>query len=473
MKNRLNFRSHFMFFLFLMIFGFQVMAQQALQPVIEESIWIDEIWSPTRVGFDLLTVGDLQYIAYYNADRRMVVGQRNLGDDEFSMTILPSKSDKPPTRRTSSTIQGWDSHNYIVLATDSQGYIHLAGNLHASPLTYFRSEKPHDISTLQQIDVMVGPNEQRTTYPKFKTTPEGELLFHYRDGGSGRGNEIYNIYDVESKTWRRFFDTPLVSGQGKMNAYQRGPILGPDGNYHLLWMWRNTPDVATNHNLSYARSKDLRNWEGACGTELTLPITLDQKATIVDPVPPGGGLHNSHHHLAFDRQGRPVVTYFKHDESGDTQAHAARFEDGKWNIRPISDWQGRHIFKGGGSGPATFGTSLSVRSARQHGDDLLAVPFSHWKAGSGMLVLDEQTLEPVDIVPQPEIYPTSIRQVESDFQGMRVNWRRGRGDQPADGGFYVLRWETLPPNRDRPRPKPWPENSDLVLYRIGLEPTDP
>ena len=40
---------------------------------------------------------------------------------------------------------------------------------------------------------MVGPNELKATYPKFMMTKDDRLIFHYRDGGSGNGNEIYNI----------------------------------------------------------------------------------------------------------------------------------------------------------------------------------------------------------------------------------------------------------------------------------------
>jgi len=439
---------------------------QATGSSIEERIVIDKVWSAVSVGFSLLTHGDRQYIAYYNADRRTVVGMRDLKDDAFTLHVLPSRSDDPPTRRTSSTVQGWDSHNYWTMTVDSAGHLHLSGNMHANPLTYFRSTQPGDVTTLVQVDEMVGRNERRATYPKFMTGPDGRLIFHYRDGGSGNGNEIYNVYDVKTKAWTRFFDQPLVHGGGKANAYQRGPQRGPDGNYHLLWMWRDTPDVATNHDLSYARSQDLKNWETAGGEPLDLPITMQDRGTIIDPVPPGGGLHNSNHHFTFDRQHRVVVTYYKHDPDGNTQAYAARFEDGGWKIQQLSDWRGKHIFKGGGSGPSTFGTSLGLGRPRQHGDDQLALPFNHWKAGSGMLVFDEATLEPRGVVPEPQRFPAGLRGVNSDFPGMRVKWAGDRGKSPDPGSFYVLRWETLGPNRDRPRDKPWPDNSELVLYKI-------
>ncbi len=233
--------------------------QHAIAFEIKEKVVIDKIWSAVWVGFCLRTHGDKQYVAYYNADRRMVVGMRQLSEDRFTTAILPSRSNKPPGRGDSTTIQGWDSHNYITMAVDKAGHIHLSGNMHANKLTYFRSQVAGDITSMKQIDVMVGAAENRCTYPKFMKGPDGILLFHYRDGGSGNGQEIYNVYNDQTRSWRRFLDTTLIHGRGKRNAYQNGPRLGPDGRYHLLWVWRETPDAATNHDLSYARSRDLQS----------------------------------------------------------------------------------------------------------------------------------------------------------------------------------------------------------------------
>lgn len=445
--------------------------RHADEPVVEESIVLDKVWSAVSVGFCLLTHGDRQYVAYYNADRRMVVAMRDLSEPSFTKKILPSESDKPPRRtHKTSTIQGWDSHNYITMAVDKAGHIHLSGNLHVDPLLYFRSEKPGDVTSLKQIKSMVGNREDRCTYPKFMTLPDGRLLFHYRDGSSGRGDEVYNVYNAETRTWRRFFDTSLITGQGKMNAYQNGPRLGPDGRYHLLWVWRDTPDAATNHDVSYARSHDLLHWENAAGEPLELPLTIESKGTIIDPIPPGGGIINTVHRFGFDSQNRVVVSYHKHDADGNTQAYAARFENGKWTIRQISDWKDRHIFKGGGAGPSTFGTWIGLGTIQTHGEGKLALPFRHWKAGNGLLVIDEETLAPLGVQPKPRSgirYPPALTMTQSDFHGMRVKWRGDSGDDPHASARYVLRWECLGTNRDRPRKPPFPENSELVLYRLG------
>ena len=93
------------------------------------------------------------------------------------------------------------------------------------------------------------------------------------------------------------------------------------------------------------------------------------------------------------------------------------------------------------------------------------MPFSHWKAGSGLILLDEETLAPVGKAEQPPRFPSVLTDVRSDFPGMNVSLR-GSGGKSPEGTMYLLRWEALGANRDRPRKKPWPENGDLVLYQL-------
>jgi hypothetical protein len=62
------------------------------QESIVQTLLIDEVWAGHPVGFCLLTQGDRQYIAYYNAQRNMVVGQRNLNEPKFDLHVLPATS---------------------------------------------------------------------------------------------------------------------------------------------------------------------------------------------------------------------------------------------------------------------------------------------------------------------------------------------------------------------------------------------
>lgn len=419
-----------------------------------DRIFIDSVWAGHPVGFSLLTSGDRQYIAYYDKDRYMTVGQRNLSDPSFALHTLPV-FDRDEGGGTS-TILNWDSHNSVTIGIDSEGYLHLAGNMHVHPITYFRSEVAHDISTLVQHKSMVGTNEQRCTYPHFMTNREGELLFHYRDGGSGDGNEIYNLYDTESRKWSRLLDTPLTDGQGLMNAYASQPKLMEDNWYHMYWVWRDTPDCETNHDLSYIKSPDLTNWFDALGNLVTLPVTFDQKSVIVAPVPAGGGIINLAAKLALDEDHRPVMAFHKYDEEGNLQFYVTWLEGEAWQSKQVTDWDYRWEFSGRGS--IVF--EVRIGDFQRRADGNYELGYQHIQYGEGTMLLDKD-FNPIGEVQKPTS-AIAETQVEGSFPGLQVRSSTDLGGA-GDGKTYRLKWETLPQNRDKPHPEPWPGPSALYL----------
>lgn len=98
-------------------------------------------------------------------------------------------------------------------------------------------------------------------YPSFTKGANDELIFSYRKGGSGNGITIFNTYDEQTKSFKRLTREPLFDDFNQMSVYARGPSLGLDNMFHILWLWRDTPACETNHDLSFARSSDLVNWE--------------------------------------------------------------------------------------------------------------------------------------------------------------------------------------------------------------------
>ena len=46
---------------------------------------------------------------------------------------------------------------------------------------------------------MTGKQESKLSYPEFYRMPNGNLIFFYRDGGSGNGSLVMNQYDLKSK----------------------------------------------------------------------------------------------------------------------------------------------------------------------------------------------------------------------------------------------------------------------------------
>ena len=417
---------------------------------IVERVTIDTVPSWFPVGFSLLTHGERQYVAYYDAEHRMIVAARSVEETEWEKVVLPSKV-------------GWDSHNYLTMAIDEHGELHLAGNMHCVPLIYFRTTKAGDITTFER-SAMTGQDEDRCTYPRFLTDAEGRLLFTYRSGGSGNGHRIYNGYDAETRRWSRFLDTPLFDGEGERNAYPQGPERGPDGFFHVVWVWRDTPDCATNHHLSYARSRDLKSWETAAGEAVTLPLTLEQEKLCVDPIPSHGGIINGCERLVFDRRNRPMISYHKADEKGRMQVFVTRFEEGAWKSRAVTDWDREIVFGGHGAMPF-IGIRISGLAPVE--PDRWTLTYRHRDFGSGRIVLDEETLRPVSgEIPVPAENPPALLRVESEFEGMRVKLAGDLGDAGETGVKYVLRWETLPAHHDRPRQPPLPSASRLELVKL-------
>ena len=451
-----------------------IIDQTSKKETVIQKIKIDSVWSGHRVKFSLLTNENRQYVAYYNANRNMVVGQRELSNDKFDLYQMPApkrlKNVENKRGRISSTEVGWDSHNSITMAVDKKGYIHLSGNMHVDSLTYFKSQKPNDIFSLERQFPMVGSNELKATYPKFMLTKEQDLIFHYRDGGSGNGNEIYNIYSTKNKSWSRMLDVPLTDGQGLMNAYQSQPELREDGWYHVFWVWRDTPDCSTNHDLSYMKSPDLINWYDAFNKSITLPATLDKKSLIVDPIPPKGGIINLAAKLCFDQNKNPLFVYHKYDENGNLQLYIANLDRGEWKYHVLTDWDYRWEFSGNGSIKSEFRLLNFDRRA----DGYFEVGYWHIKYGYGTILVNNK-LNPVGKVIKPNqlfksFYDTDNNnhksKLEGNFPGLGIRTSQDDGKKVEDNIRFVLKWETLDSNRDRPRQKPWPPPSNLYLYKL-------
>jgi hypothetical protein len=401
------------------------------------------------VNFSLFTSGNKQFVAFYDSAHQLTLACRELCDTTWDYCRLDSKV-------------GWDSHNYLSMVIDNDGYIHLAGNMHSSKLIYFRSSVPFDINSMQAVHAMTGKEEDVTTYPEFMQGPKGGLIFHYRYGRSGSGYEVFNQWDLQSRQWTRLLDKPLTDGRGRMNAYMQGPTLGTDGYYHLIWVWRNTPDCSTNHTLSYARSKDLLHWESIRGERAELPLTIDYKELYVDTAPVNGGLINIGIKIGFDRQGKILIGYHKYDATGNTQLFLARFIGGRWISRQVTDWNYRWDFKGYG----TIVNELLIESPEPSSrKGCLSFAYHHIMYGDGQVMVDNKTLEPLAVQPIETRYPGETDRVRSSFPGMVVNKVFDAG-MVSKGNRYLLRWETLSPNRDQKRQDNLPPDSmlELVVY---------
>ena len=84
------------------------------------SFLLGMVWAGHPVRFDLLTHEDKQFVAFYDADRKITVGMRSLDEDTWTLA-QPEGVWLEKRGRLSSEI-AWDSHNSLVMAIDDEGY---------------------------------------------------------------------------------------------------------------------------------------------------------------------------------------------------------------------------------------------------------------------------------------------------------------------------------------------------------------
>jgi hypothetical protein len=263
----------------------------------------------------LTSLGDTQYIAYYDNDANVIIGKRVITDKKWKLVKTKFKGNAS------------DAHNSISIMVDGGGYLHMAWDHHNNPLRYCKSVAPGSLEMSDKMS-MTGLAEQNLSYPEFYRMPNGNLLFFYRNGQSGNGNLVINQYDIKTQQWKQL-QSNLIDGEGKRNAYWEA-CLDAKGTIHISWVWRESPDVASNHDMGYARSDDGGvSWKKSTGEKYTLPIT-EVTAEYAAHIPQRSELINQTSMYALE-DGTPVIaSYWKTGNDTAPLYHVLWLQKGKW-----------------------------------------------------------------------------------------------------------------------------------------------
>ncbi len=257
---------------------------------------------------------EIQYCAYYDSYGTIVLAKRvNEGQWVYQWTDF--------------TGDFADAHNVTSLAVDGAGYLHMAWSEHSGQLMYARSVSPGSM-TMEEAQ-MIGNLEERVTYPEFYVQPSGDLFFLYRNGTSGNGNIVLNRYSTASGTWQRVQDN-LISGEGKVSPYWQA-CVDSVGRLHISWVWRETGNVVTNYNMSYAVSTDASGttFVSSSGGQQNLPIT-EATGEVICRIPKNSSLINQTS-MTVDGENKPyIISYWRVD--GVVQYNVVRFTGEKWII---------------------------------------------------------------------------------------------------------------------------------------------
>ncbi|PRY97787.1 putative BNR repeat neuraminidase [Marinilabilia salmonicolor] len=322
----------------LMVFQSCTLPAEPSKPRVME---LGDGWAKTSVNATIFRKNSVisdehfQYASWYDSTGNVVVAKRALESLEWQV------------HKTGMQGNVSDAHNVISMMVDTDGYLHLAWDHHNSALKYCRSIEPGGLE-FTEVKPMVGSLEQNgVTYPEFYILPNGDLLFAYRYGGSGGGNLVLNRYNTQEKKWVRLHDN-LIDGEGERNAYWQ-MCVGGDGSLHLSWVWRETWDVMSNHDLCYARSNDGgRTWQKSDGAELEMPITA-RNAEYALQIPQGSSLINQTS-ITTDKKGQPyIASYWTPGEEEVPQFFLVFLKNGKWEVSRVSNRKMAFSLKGEGS----------------------------------------------------------------------------------------------------------------------------
>ncbi|MCP5546685.1 MAG: BNR-4 repeat-containing protein [Akkermansiaceae bacterium] len=245
----------------------------------------------------LQTFGGYQYTAWYdNTTLTVFLARRTVsGTSTGSWEIVNTGS-------TFVNGVNGDAHNVVSFGIcETDGTLHMAWDHHGHDLRYRRSVAglcttntgawgPGMMNTEQ--DWLVSPAQPVgiVTYPGFVSAPDGRLVFQWRYGSSGSGDNMLSVYDGTSGTWSTpvQFDTrtgTYVEGSftsTSRNSYLNGIDFTPSGDMHITWTWREGAGTS-NHDICHAYSSDLGvTWRNGAGS-LIANTGLGQRISLTSP----------------------------------------------------------------------------------------------------------------------------------------------------------------------------------------------
>jgi hypothetical protein len=278
---------------------------------------------------NLWSTASHQYAVWVGTDGTPYAGSRDRGSGRWQSTNLARIPGNPLAAPTAD-----DLHNVYAIAVDAKGGVHIAGNMHDSPLRYVRST-PGSLDSWAKRPAPAATGS--ITYPAFTALPDGTLLFWRRDGRAGEGEVLLDALEPGSRAWRQL-GVVLDGAPSEESPYLHHiAIDSRSGVIHLLFEWRGGAGAESNNDVGYARSADAgRTWETSDGAPLELPITHAAAETVIDTPPNGSGLLNQGG-LTVDASGRPhgVVTFEQPDDS--QLFEHVWLDEGEWQREQLTD----------------------------------------------------------------------------------------------------------------------------------------
>ena len=126
----------------------------------------------------------------------------------------------------------------------------------------------------------------------------------------------------------------LIDGEGARNAYWQS-CIDAKGTIHISWVWRESPNVASNHDMGYACSADGGiTWKKSTGEAYQLPITANS-AEYAAIIPQASELINQTA-MSATPEGQPVIATYWRDSGTTVPQYHIIYKTGKqWQVQNL------------------------------------------------------------------------------------------------------------------------------------------
>ena len=211
-------------------------------------------------------------------------------------------------------------HTAPSIAADTDGYIHVAYNMHNFPWQYKRSTQPHDLDNFEFLGQSITHSEinrskfenkttfptlghgqipgNQITYPAFFKDRNRDIYATYRFAAKPKRSfeertmsGAIASYDTQTQTWRAIGgqvpgvegtdftahpDAPAaataLAAQTGWTVYHPRLMFGPSNDLHVNWFFRQGIAGAELSRPCYVKSQDTYSFTDATGNGVTLPM---------------------------------------------------------------------------------------------------------------------------------------------------------------------------------------------------------
>ena len=306
--------------------------------------------------------GNAYAIYMRQGDERVMVAKVPLNGSAMVTLPLVTVKDTTPKHNKGYTASS-DNHTVYIIAVDRSGYIHVCGGMHSSPIVYWRSDRPEDISSFTRIM----PDDKRPpatqpcpiagsiTFPKFFSDRHGQWFWTCVQGcgplcaydetkklWTALGNPLGTIgkskrrsdeisFNYTDKTSHSTTDTTVV--KGGLSQKRFSVAWDSHSRMHMVFGLLNRHtyigDRGSAHTILYAYSDDGGKMVfKSNGERIQLPILSDAGSNQGEVILSEG---DSEAQIAVDKADRPMI--WCHSQTGN---HCFRLESGRWVDYPTA-----------------------------------------------------------------------------------------------------------------------------------------